>query len=411
MSDAKVFATLVNPNGSDFGITQSKVILNEKSGGLFTRDIYGQVRQIGGGSFSADSITFPSLGAAPFQLIVTGSTFNGVFDPQLILAYNYNRAVTTEPSLHLIVEGHYYDGADHWSEINLDYTSLDGLTQRRFFGFQVNRTTSLATWAFAGNSIRLESVINQGEITIEPSLGKWTRSVADGTGSTPAIATALLNSTTGTSAVCPAIQFGAGSTSAAAQIYAKRLVGSGGRLFFRSADTSGTLQDRFEINEAGHMVAAGVGTEILLGTGTTVSASGYSGLSASGTTGGLIDLRVSNTSEGRMYANASGGLFIQNTQGRSITLQTGDGANAEVVITHTASAVNTLTLTGGATGAPAVVAIGASGSSTDVDIAITPKGAGVLKFGTTTAKGAEAFASYITIKDAGGTSRKVMVCA
>ena len=38
-------------------------------------------------------------------------------------------------------------------------------------------------------------------------------------------------------------------------------------------------------------------------------------------------------------------------------------------------------------------------------------GSGVVRFGTHSAKGAEAFSGFITIKDAGGTSRKVMVCA
>lgn len=64
MSDAKVFATLVDPNGSDFGITGSKVILNEKSGEIFTRDIYGQVKQIGSGSTFVQSGTAPTYGWA-----------------------------------------------------------------------------------------------------------------------------------------------------------------------------------------------------------------------------------------------------------------------------------------------------------------------------------------------------------
>lgn len=78
-------------------------------------------------------------------------------------------------------------------------------------------------------------------------------------------------------------------------------------------------------------------------------------------------------------------------------------------ITHTASAVNNLAITGGAAGAPGTVTLSAEGSSTDVDIAITPKGAGVLKFGTRTAIAAETVTGYITVKDSGGTSRKLAV--
>jgi len=78
-------------------------------------------------------------------------------------------------------------------------------------------------------------------------------------------------------------------------------------------------------------------------------------------------------------------------------------------ITSTASAVNKLSVTGSATGNAPVMS--ASGSDADVDIQFTPKGSGLVKFGTHTAKGAEAFTGYITIKDAGGTTRKVMVCS
>ena len=48
---------------------------------------------------------------------------------------------------------------------------------------------------------------------------------------------------------------------------------------------------------------------------------------------------------------------------------------------------------------------------TDLDLYLRPQGTGRVRFGTYTAKGAEAFAGYIDMKDAGGTTRKVMVCA
>ncbi len=75
-------------------------------------------------------------------------------------------------------------------------------------------------------------------------------------------------------------------------------------------------------------------------------------------------------------------------------------------IAHTASAVNYLQVTGGATGAAATLS--AQGSDTNIDLALTPKGTGVLKFGTYTA-GIIAQAGYITIKDAGGTTRRLLV--
>ena len=74
-------------------------------------------------------------------------------------------------------------------------------------------------------------------------------------------------------------------------------------------------------------------------------------------------------------------------------------------VSHTASAVNYLQVTGSASTTPT---ISAQGSGADVDIALTPKGTGNVRFGTYTA-GVVAQAGYITIKDAGGTTRRLLV--
>jgi hypothetical protein len=75
-------------------------------------------------------------------------------------------------------------------------------------------------------------------------------------------------------------------------------------------------------------------------------------------------------------------------------------------ISHTASAVNYLRVTGAATGVSPVLS--AQGSDTNIDLALTPKGTGVLRFGTYTA-GILAQAGYITIKDAAGNTRNLLV--
>ena len=51
---------------------------------------------------------------------------------------------------------------------------------------------------------------------------------------------------------------------------------------------------------------------------------------------------------------------------------------------------------------------GGTGSD-DMDVALTPAGAGLVKYGTHSAIGAEAVTGFITIKDAGGTNRKLAV--
>ena len=71
-----------------------------------------------------------------------------------------------------------------------------------------------------------------------------------------------------------------------------------------------------------------------------------------------------------------------NTQGTgNINLRTGNNIQAQVF--NTASAVDYLTFTGGATGSPGTVTISAAGTDTNVNIALTPKGSGNVGIGTT----------------------------
>ena len=78
----------------------------------------------------------------------------------------------------------------------------------------------------------------------------------------------------------------------------------------------------------------------------------------------------------------------------------------QFAVSPTASAVNYLQATGAATGnAPT---ISAQGSDTNINLRLTTKGTGVLQFGTYTA-GIIAQTGYITITDAGGTSRRLLV--
>ena len=84
--------------------------------------------------------------------------------------------------------------------------------------------------------------------------------------------------------------------------------------------------------------------------------------------------------------------------------QTGGGT--QFIVDNTASAVNWLQVTGAATGVAPVVS--ARGSDTNIDLALTPKGTGVLRFGTHTV-GILAQSGYITIKDAAGNTRNLLV--
>lgn len=80
---------------------------------------------------------------------------------------------------------------------------------------------------------------------------------------------------------------------------------------------------------------------------------------------------------------------------------------AAFTLTHTASGVNRIDCRSSVTTvAPDIRALG---DDTNIDLLLTPKGSGVVMFGTRSAIAAETVTGYITIKDAGGTSRKLAV--
>ena len=101
----------------------------------------------------------------------------------------------------------------------------------------------------------------------------------------------------------------------------------------------------------------------------------------------------------------SGSFYIGNNETSASGYIGFRAADAEQVrITPTASADRYITLTGSNGGNPTI------GTSAG-DLLLSPAGGAVVSFGTYSAKAAEAFAGYITIKDAAGNSRKVMICA
>jgi len=84
----------------------------------------------------------------------------------------------------------------------------------------------------------------------------------------------------------------------------------------------------------------------------------------------------------------------------------GAGGSSQFKITHTAAAVNNVQVTGAATGSRPVIST--QGSDTNIDLALTPKGTGLVRFGTYVA-GALVATGYINIKAADGTTYKVLV--
>jgi len=106
---------------------------------------------------------------------------------------------------------------------------------------------------------------------------------------------------------------------------------------------------------------------------------------------GAINLSLSSKSTSSVY------FYTNNLSANSRHLD----------ITHTGSVVNRFQITGSQTGTPVV--LGVNGNDADIDVAFTPKGAGTVRFGTYTVSALLAVAGYITIKDSGGTTRRLLV--
>jgi hypothetical protein len=102
----------------------------------------------------------------------------------------------------------------------------------------------------------------------------------------------------------------------------------------------------------------------------------------------------------QIYSKGTGGINFWSNNGGSRQFQ----------VAHTAGTiVNFTTATGSATGASPAFSV--AGSDTNIDLTLTPKGTGNVRFGTLTASADAAITGYITIKDSGGTVRKLAVIA
>lgn len=90
--------------------------------------------------------------------------------------------------------------------------------------------------------------------------------------------------------------------------------------------------------------------------------------------------------------------FMMNGGTTNEDLRVGGGSSAPTQFLH---------IYGRGSGSAPVVA--AAGSDTNIDIALVPKGSGVVMFGTRTANGDASITGYLTIKDSGGTTRKLAI--
>ncbi|MBK3799571.1 hypothetical protein GAY33_10070 [Azospirillum brasilense] len=76
-------------------------------------------------------------------------------------------------------------------------------------------------------------------------------------------------------------------------------------------------------------------------------------------------------------------------------------------VTPVAAAVNTLEAAGAVSGAAPTLSV--QGANADIDLKLSPKGAGHVRFGQYTAAGGLAVTGYVEIKDAGGVVRRLAI--
>ena len=156
-----------------------------------------------------------------------------------------------------------------------------------------------------------------------------------------------------------------------------------------------------------NLLLRGKGTGVVALGGSTVANSGFSVNPVASSVnyvqaqGGITGNPATVSSQG---TDSNVALWLQ-AQGNARTFFVNSGA-FQASINPVASAVNYLLLAGGTTGNGAELS--SVGSDANINLKLTPKGTGVVQYGTYTA-GIIAQAGYITIADAGGTSRRLLV--
>lgn len=286
----------------------------------------------------------------------------------------------------------------------------------------MSKISEYAAAASLGTSA--EFVINDGGTT-----KKLTTAVAWAFGGAVSVAGAATLSSTltvagaatlsSTLAVAGAASF-SGNVSAGGQFLAADGTFSAPGIAFTGQPNTG-----FYRSGAGINIALAGGTQFVISS--TASAVNYvqvTGSAAGGnptisTSAGNLAITPTLSLSDNLLVNAVGKAIIGTTDtlrlstfgSYSISFSTNADTTAveQFRIAHTASAVNYVQATGGATGA--AVTVGAAGTDADIDLALSPKGTGNMRFGTWTTNADAAVNGYVTIKDSGGTVRKLATIA
>lgn len=126
-------------------------------------------------------------------------------------------------------------------------------------------------------------------------------------------------------------------------------------------------------------------------------------------------LTIEGSATGKYYFNSTGGfgftdaLFYRDTA-NAMALRRSTNAQAFRLYGTYTDASNYVRLGLNTSSTTLTIAAETAGTGADdIDLAFTPAGTGTMKFGTHSAVGVEIVTGYITIKDSGGTTRKLAV--
>jgi len=158
-------------------------------------------------------------------------------------------------------------------------------------------------------------------------------------------------------------------------------------------------------------VSSGSSNNISFTTGSSATVDGSTQFTVANTTSAVNYVQVTGgATGGTVQVTAQGSDVAVGLQfvskSASIIFVTRSGNARSFNILDSASPVNYLQVQGNTAGVAPILS--AQGTDTDIDLALTPKGAGNVRFGTYTASVLTP-TGYVTIKDSGGTTRRLLV--
>jgi acetylornithine deacetylase/succinyl-diaminopimelate desuccinylase-like protein len=167
------------------------------------------------------------------------------------------------------------------------------------------------------------------------------------------------------------------------------------------SDARGVIVANNNFTRIGTIVDMGAGSTQNIITGNTTNDDGITNVLPAYT-----DLSI-NSNIGPNYGTRKFGALLGDTvtSKSGLTFNTLNGISFSA--TNVSSPTNYVDMFAGATGSPATIR--ALGGDTDVDLRLLPQGAGVVRFGVRLGTADVPVTGYMTIKDSGGTVRKVAI--